>query len=576
MSWLFEWLDASSGRYWTVAWTCFGSLLVSVFTADGNPPATAVALAPWRRRFAEPVVFAMLTVLTLAAFRWPVWFAPAGINPDEDQMLASAITLRHFPIFWKYVDGTTHGPLNDYLLVATAWFGLPFNYLGARLVATLLQAGALLCVWGMLRRLAPERVGRLAILPGLCFWSFTTFHDFTQYSSEHLAIALVAGAAFAGTHALTAVGSRRRQRWAFASCGLLAGMTPFAKLQLVPLAAFVVVCSALAAWWRERRFSANLVRDWLALGAGGFAFPLLVTVCLAIYGLGGQFNLSYILANLRHVESGSLSFEEQPGKFLAFAFGTPGVGLLLAGSLAVALGCSWPGLTGGSLAARARVVLAWIGMSVAVVCIVTPGRELTHYLQIFVVPCCALVGVALASAWEAEPEIGRTTARFPLVLFLALTVVPPVVFRATQLNENLGQMLDNRVRLVSPTGQFLRDHAKDGDTLTVWGWLPRLHVETQLPQGTRDSMSERQLVDSPLRDAFRDRYLRDMQRRRPTWFVDSVGPTSFGFHSRPMEGYESFPALAALVRSDYVFVTEVDHVRIFRLHPMPPASRDRR
>ena len=96
------WLDAESVRYWTVAWLAF-ALVVALAWA---PSATAPARW-WRGSWP----FAAAVLLMLAAFRWPSWFYPRELNPDEAQTIASALTLECFPVYWKYVDGTTHGPV---------------------------------------------------------------------------------------------------------------------------------------------------------------------------------------------------------------------------------------------------------------------------------------------------------------------------------------------------------------------------------------------------------------------------------------------------------------------------------
>ena len=62
-----------------------------------------------------------------------------GFNPDEPQMIAGAITLERFPVYWEYVDGTTHGPLANVPLLIGNALGLPLDYAGARFVAGVLM-----------------------------------------------------------------------------------------------------------------------------------------------------------------------------------------------------------------------------------------------------------------------------------------------------------------------------------------------------------------------------------------------------------------------------------------------------
>jgi hypothetical protein len=137
MSVFFEWLDAHPPSYWVIAWTSLALCGLSAWL-----PKLEAEGPGWRRWASHPAVFASLVFLTLCAFRWPSWFEPKELNPDESQIIAGAITLRDNPVFWKSVDGTTHGPLNEYILTAASLVGVPLNYLGARLMAALLIAGA--------------------------------------------------------------------------------------------------------------------------------------------------------------------------------------------------------------------------------------------------------------------------------------------------------------------------------------------------------------------------------------------------------------------------------------------------
>ncbi len=77
-----------------------------------------VGLVAWTlrdalRRDAAPLAgwkWWLVAALTMLAFRWPVVWTPHQLNPDESQLIAGAITLRHDPVFWRSVDGSTAGP----------------------------------------------------------------------------------------------------------------------------------------------------------------------------------------------------------------------------------------------------------------------------------------------------------------------------------------------------------------------------------------------------------------------------------------------------------------------------------
>jgi hypothetical protein len=68
----------------------------------------------------------------------------------------------------------------------------------------------------------------------------------------------------------------------------------------------------------------------------------------------------------------------------------------------------------------------------------------------------------------------------------------------------------------------------------------------------------------PLQHYYLTRYLWDLERRQPAWFVDVVGPGSFAFEDRPNQAHEAVPVLAAYVSAYYQLVGEFDHQRVYR------------
>jgi hypothetical protein len=73
---LLKWLDASPAHYWTVVWAAFGCVV------------------------------------------------------------AGASTLRHDPVFWRGVDGLTHGPLDQWPLLLALFARGRLNFTTARAVST--------------------------------------------------------------------------------------------------------------------------------------------------------------------------------------------------------------------------------------------------------------------------------------------------------------------------------------------------------------------------------------------------------------------------------------------------------
>jgi hypothetical protein len=548
------WLDVAPWRYWTLATVVFALTCLMA----GSP-----GRAPGGRWWTHSGWFVLAVIATLAAFRWPTWFVRYDINPDEAQIVAGALTLDRFPVMWKYLDSTTHGPLSEYALIVVGWLGAPFNYVTARLVALLMHAGALLAAWRTLRLFTTETVARLGILPGLAFWSFVSWEDFVHYASLLPSVLLLALAGWGIASALGPSSGARPPGRALFATGLALGAVPFAKLQAVPqgLAMALIALGLLA--WRNRRDRPKGYRQAGLLISGGLSVPFVVGVFLGIFGLTHQFGQTYLRSAVAFLDTSTYTFEDMPGVFFNIIAVSPAFAWFFVGGLAFAL--LWWRLPDHHSTLRSGVLLAAGLVGVAYFCVLRPGRETPHYLHLLVIPLTLLIGFTLArgQAALAMPRDYRSLA----FSFVLLTLLPQVYDRAVTWNPYAGRAREHWAAPLSPAAQFLRQHARPVDTLAMWGWQPHLLVETQLPHGTREALSANQIMQWAMTDFFVDRYLHDLRRRQPAWFVDVVGPGAFIFDDRLQHAHETIPALRELIAHDYELTAEFDHVRVYRRRP---------
>jgi hypothetical protein len=260
---------------------------------------------------------------------------------------------------------------------------------------------------------------------------------------------------------------------------------------------------------------------------------------------------------------------EMPMRFLHFSATEPAFACLLWGSLAFTLlyartAAPDRNLRWGRAAAALLLAAAWY-------CVIRPGREVVHYLHLLVIPVTTLAGLSLAIA---VPESAARPAGWrravPALLFALLTLVPLGYNRiAGSRHRFVGSVAGYRQARPSPAATFLRAHARPGDTVAMWGWEPHLLVETGLPHGTREAHTANQIMDWPLRSYYVTRYLWDMERRQPEWFVDVVGPGSFAFETRSMQAHETVPALRELIATRYELAAEFGNRRIYRRKAPP-------
>ena len=538
------WLDAAPVRYWSLAWTC---------------GAAVVLLAVWPRRWpagklATGWAFALAVVLMLFAFRWPAFFYRADLNPDEAQIVAGAITLHEDPVVWRSLDTTTHGPLLEYPLIVTHAFGAPFNYVTARVIGVLLQALALVATWRTLRRFAPEPIARIGILPGLFFWSLIAWEDYLHYSSELPGITLLALSTWAAAALFSPATGRGPGTTTAFFAGLAAGLVPLAKLQSVPQAAGLLLITAGLIWFapicrpQRQRLLGALCAGVAVVGIG-------LGVYLQAFSLWREFWLTYITSALAYMETSAYPFAAMPGRFFHFAATAPVFAMFFWGALGFAVLYLREPVQDRSLRVARRV--AWALLALAMFTVLRPGREAAHYLHLLVVPLTLLAGLTLAGAC---PTAGRYRV---MGAFVVLALAPQVWDRLATGSRFIGNAAHHWQEPASPVAEFIGQHLHPGDTMAMWGWAPHLHVELQLPHVTREPHSGNQIMQWSLTRFFVERYLQDITRCPPIWFVDVVGPGAFIYDSRATQAHESVPALRDLISRDYDLVAEIDGSRIY-------------
>ena len=548
----FLWLDASGTRYWAAAWICFGGLLLtSLYPYEPGVPG---------RRWNRPWLYLTTLGLAMLAFRWPMMAAAVEFNPDESQLLAGAITAwqRHMV---GSIDMGYCGPWAFLPLTLPAWFGCPIDYLGGRCIALLMTSASVALLWLTLRHILTDRLARLVILPLASFFVLTSFEDFVQYSGEQSPQLYFSAALWLLVTAFAPqAGSVSRPR--LLAGGFFLGVLPFSKLQAAPLGVLlggfcllVIVMQARRSRWQRTQDAAWLVGGVL-LSAG------LTLGGIAASGSWFHFYKSYLVTGLAY--AGIRGFAN--AQFFPWVWQlsqssrgfAPFIGAACAASLLALPFCL-------RLTAVPRRLLVLGGLLAAggVFVVWAPGRTSSHYLLFLVVPMSFLLAL-LYGGLLARPGPTRPSRLAWVLLFLGLTVAPQIYTRyGFGLPPQVGSLRESREKGAGPLTRFLRPLMRPGDTMTIWGWACTYHVQTQLPQGTREGHTERQIVSGPEQEYFRARFLANLAQERPPFFLDAVGASGFRFTDRNIFGADRWSALQVVINSYYLQIGEQENVRIY-------------
>jgi hypothetical protein len=557
------WLDGSPARYAAAAWVAFAAAVAVAFfpLCFERRPRSAWLLSPFW--------FAAGAVLAVAAFRWGSVLDNEELrNPDESQLISAALTLRHDPLYFRSIDGNTCGPVDEIPLALVAASGARMDFRLAHLAGlslTLLGVGA---TWLTLRRLFGDAASRIAVLPLVASVAFCDFHEFLHYSTEPCPAALVAIALCCLAYAWDPASGRLSSLWLF-RCGLALGAVSMAKLQAVPIAAaaalgaLVLVVAAPGVEVAGKRRAAA----WLVLG--GVAVPAAFMLAFAYWGQWGEFTRSYIQNNFSYTSDRTVPWSESAALFLRMIIRSPGVGAFVYPASAFAAAASLIAPLGvRTWAGRMALVSAGV-LAAAAFSTIAPGREYYHYLALLFIPVGFFGGSFLGLVLRRWDGAGAWVRAGIAASFVAVCVGPQVAWRARTPLQYQGLYSKGRgVMRVSEVAREVLRHAGRDDSLAIWGWTPRLWVETGLRQGTRDGSTIRQMDESPLQRTYQDRFIHDMRLNRPAVFVNAVGEDNF-LKDRYASGYERYPALRDYIAGEYRLVREVETMRVYVRRDLP-------
>ncbi len=546
-------------------------------------------------------VFYVLLALLLFLGRSPSFLA-MELNPDESIFLAGAITLQEEPVFWRDVDTTTSGVLLYLAPLLLPLLGLPLGYGPYRFLAVILLMGIFLFCGGTVRRLFSGKIERVTLAPFACYYALMPYRLLLAHNTEFIPLLLLAGAIYLLVRSLC---RDDRISWgSLVGAGLLLGLVPHSKAQAVLAGLYVAAAGGGLLLWRLRQ------ANWKnrAAYAGAFIiaglFPtLVVLIYVQIYQTWETFIWNTVTINAMYSEVTWIRFEDMgveksrfwmAGHVFEFLGQMPFLreflGLLVLTCFS-AFGYSLSSAYRRKLLGKGQwlfVALAALGLGVMFFTVIFPGRAYLHYMEFLILPLVYLLAGALAvmfgrgpaTSEPPMPDLAGPKNRQALVLlwvFLGLMLAPASVALSrphTFLPLTTGEEPAPERR--NPVLHLMRALSQPGDRLVVYGFAPKFHVLTGIPQGYPTTVLEYAISPVLGKTWDRDRFQRQMPADPPEFFMEIVDKTT------PPEEEGEAEFLQQFLADNYVQIIEIQNYRIYihqSLHeqlektqiPAPPA-----
>jgi hypothetical protein len=490
------------------------------------------------RRLAE-AGFLLAGAAFMFAGRLPAIVYPIRLNPDEVQMGANALRILRHGAGWGSLDGTTVGPLDSLVLVWPTLFGQEVSLVSVRLTAWMALSLVFVFSYLTIRRMSGRLNGVLFSLPLAVFFAVNESNEFQHYSSELLPAVLLTASLLLAVPVTE--GRCRGLLRRSLGCGLLLGAVPFAKIQAVPVALVLggfVAGSLVLSKCQGRGRALALLAAGPAFWCACFLLPLLLTGRLSTFYLSYvKWASLYVQERISLLALHRLIAEDEVLASVVYFVGALSLAAALLGRDVLSHPGSRPALAAAVAGAYA---------------VMRPGNAFPHYLMLLV-PFLVIGGGVTA----------RLAERWKKAAFLALYVGLAFAQRGEVEGAIRRRMAGASPFATEPRYPLaMRGHdlfswiTDSRSDLFIWGWMPQWYLAAGMSPATREAHTNGQIVESPLRDYFRERLMEDLRRSAPEVIVDAVKPGSFVYDDSASQGIASFEALRSYVADRYAMVSD--------------------
>jgi hypothetical protein len=467
------------------------------------------------------------------------------------------------------MDSTTLEPLCYLLpaLLAVVLIPLKGGYeitlFTGRLCGMLLLMGAVLFLHRVAVKHVAQQFARLLTLAVVVYFSFSWNYEVQAYNSEYLFLFF----SCAYLYVLETMEEKPKAS-SIALAGLLIGLFPYIKLQVLPMAA------TLGLWTIYVLVKATTIEEGNTVAARRQAFKwvgiyciaaLVPTVLLVGYvstypdGLS-QATLFYLKNAAAHTTLPLISrqfINRSIATLGGFCF-TPWMGAALTTVVCFAATMGLFAVLfrreSGFLATIKTLDITWrfslLLLLAALFAVARPGSGFGHYILFLVVPafCFGMHTLRIADRWLSIESM-RLVFCGALILFMAcFWAAPGNLSQAVKQIEGIDAQ-----RSVGSFSQLLRlivDKTSPDDAIVVWGWEARINLYTQRRSATAQSDIQR-LVSHYPRENTRI-YIADILRIKPKLIVDVVAPGSFNYQDAAQYGIQAHGDVYAAIQDRYV------------------------
>jgi hypothetical protein len=483
---------------------------------------------------------------------------PFSMNPDEEQWIICANSLVDSPSI--YFSTFFICDFTRFLgILPLAIFRLFSDYLSyehARILNIIFFYLIIRVQFKLLSLFFEKKLSLLVLSLFIVMFASANHYDLINYNSEISAVLIFSICIYL----FAKYNQQKNNLWSIFLIGFLCAMTPFAKEQGALITASTVIFFIL------KLLSDKNYKGFCLFIAGGISF---IFIYLGLLTYFFDLNIIYqiITTGLEYTsqsEKAGIIWQDLIIKSLGIEFFN-NVWFIPITLFLLALIIGLKRIKQEKNQDKIKGFLFFSLLSFIIILTINISRNPLFHYMLFL-----LINIPWIIAYGFEKHINKKENRLiAIVLCLMIFIIQSnddiERWRLIYVNKAQCKECFRDFRLNDSVNQIIQKHRKDGDSIVIWGWENFYIINNRLHRGSSYLYPEFAMKKYTNSQYVIQRYIDNISKTKPAFFVELVGKGRHWFTSREKYNFQqNAPDLYKKITTEYLTISEGENYRIFK------------
>lgn len=504
--------------------------------------------------------FITFALLLFISFKIGFLFYNRPLNEDEAINLSEVLGILKFdPVLWRSIDFFTLGPIQVLSFGIPSVLGFEIDFASPRIVWLIYSILIFILLILAFTNFFNKKIASLSSLYLIIFFSVGPTMEFNHFYNETTSIFLLSLGFY--LLSLSYCFGYQKNQYLQAIFYFSMGLVPYSKLQAVPTALILVFFSFYLYFYKTEKFSFKKI---LTFSFWGLLPTMLLLGYLAFYGQINNFIQFYLVSNLSYGNSATL-LQKFYFSFIGRASTSLAIGYYYKYIFGITVFLNTCRIIYNRKITELDILFLLISFS-TIYAISKPGMAYGHYYSYLIIPfifsiALLINGIQMNLMKYAKYVYCVLMCLLFYVFINAWYLMVPDNLNAKKNDFKYPPIYQSELskRLIS-----IGNMSQKTPKMVVFGWRPRLHVETGFYQAVHQNVPER-LFGNQTQDATNfseNMYFADLVRNRPEFFLIENN-TQESYYDFTISAMPKLKNIYSYFKENYVYVESLEDYDIF-------------